>query len=332
MRKLATVKNVDEISPIPGADAIECAHVGGWKVVVKKGEFEAGDDAIFLEIDSWVPAALAPFLCKDKREYNGVPGARLRTVKLRGQVSQGLLLPLSADVSGSYATTDDLSDVLGIQKWEAPVSAQLSGMMRGTFPSFIKKTDQERIQNLDGYLSEWVGDDSLWEITEKLDGSSMTIYLNGDAFGVCSRNIDLLPEESNSFWRMATKLGMEERLRGIGRNIAVQGELVGASIQGNKYGLADQEFYVFDIFDIDTFSYLPADERQKFCVDQGWKHCPVIAHVVTLHGSVDDHLKAAEGKSALNEKTEREGLVFKCINNPDLSFKAISNKFLLEEK
>jgi RNA ligase (TIGR02306 family) len=95
-RKMATIRKIDEIRPIEGADAIEAAVVGGWVVVIKKGEFKAGDLAVYLEIDSWVPHEIAPFLSKgqEPREYNGVKGERLRTVKLRGTTSQGLLLKL----------------------------------------------------------------------------------------------------------------------------------------------------------------------------------------------------------------------------------------------
>ena len=96
MRKLASIRKIADIRPIPDADAIEVAVVDGWKVVVKKGEYSVGDLAVYIEIDSWVPYELAPFLSKgqEPREYNGVTGERLRTVKLRGQVSQGLLLKM----------------------------------------------------------------------------------------------------------------------------------------------------------------------------------------------------------------------------------------------
>lgn len=97
-RKLACVKRIDDLLPIEGADKIEVAVVGGWKVVVKKGDFKKGELAVYLEIDSWVPTEVAPFLTKsghEPKEYNGVKGERLRTVKLKKQISQGLLLPIS---------------------------------------------------------------------------------------------------------------------------------------------------------------------------------------------------------------------------------------------
>jgi len=346
MRKLATIRKIDQIKPIPGADAIECAVVGGWTVVVKKSEFQAGQMAVYLEIDSWVPTELAPFLSKgsEPREFNGVKGERLRTAKLRGQVSQGLLIPISA-VYGKIEPIDiqegrDIGDLLGIQKWEAPVPAQLAGQVRGTFPSFISKTDQERIQNLTGELAVWSANKAFtWEITEKLDGSSMTVYVNGGDEGVCSRNLNLKQDETNSFWRVATGGGLIQKIRSTGRNLALQGELIGEGIQGNPYGIRGQEFHLFDIYDIDRSDYLSPAERRSVAESLGIKHVPLIAvehvidgvgHLASILGTgVEGLLKMAEGKSFLNGKTEREGLVFKCNTFGGPTFKAISNKFLL---
>jgi len=154
MRKLASIRRIDNILPIEGADAIECAVVGGWKVVVKKAEFIVGDLAVYFEIDSWIPTELAPFLSKGKspREFQGIHGERLRTVKLRGQLSQGLLLPLEstcANIDSELFEGLDVSFPLNIVKWEMPVPAQLAGQVKGNFPTVIPKTDQERVQNLD---------------------------------------------------------------------------------------------------------------------------------------------------------------------------------------
>lgn len=327
MRKLATVRTILDIQPIPGADAIECATVDGWKVVAKKGEFQIGQLATYYEIDSWIPQDVAPFLCKDKREFNGVAGARLRTIRLRGQISQGLLLPAPEAANDG----DDLTEALGIQKYEAPVSAQLSGVARGNFPSFIPKTDQERIQNLRRDLADWVEAGYEWEVTEKLDGSSMTAYVMADTFGVCSRNLDLIESEGNSFWRSARASDLENILRATGRNIALQGELIGPSIQGNAYQLADHEFRLFDIYDIDAGRYMTADERAEFVAGTRLLHAPVLPRTNLAGADVASLLALAEGKSSLNAGAEREGVVFKCADS-EISFKAISNKFLLNEK
>lgn len=326
MRKLASVRAVIDIQPIPGADAIECATVDGWKVVTKKGEFQPGQLATYFEIDSWIPEHVAPFLCKDKREFNGIVGARLRTVKLRGQISQGLLLPAPEGASEG----DDLTELLGIQKYEPPIPTQLAGVARGNFPSFIPKTDQERIQNLRTDLERWSADGSLWEVTEKLDGSSMTAYLFQDQFGVCSRNLDLTETDSNSFWNMARAAKLEELLRSVGRNLALQGELIGPGIQGNIYALDKHHFRVFDIYDIHAGRYLNPGERANLVSMLGLESAPWLG-IISLRGcEIVDLLGAAEGPSTLNPKAEREGLVYKHVSSED-SFKVISNKFLLSE-
>ncbi|CUI03862.1 RNA ligase (ATP) [Massilia antarctica] len=327
MRKLATVRKVIDIAPIPGADAIECVTVDGWKVVSKKGEYQIGGNALYLEVDSWVPEVLAPFLCKDKREFNGVAGARLRTIKLRGQISQGLLLPAPDGANDG----DDLTDALGIQKYEPPVPAELQGIVKGPFPSFVRKTNQERIQNLVDELEEWAGAGLEWEVSEKLDGSSLTAYLFQGEFGVCSRNLDLLETDGNSYWKAARDHKLEALLRASGRNLAVQGELIGPGVQGNPYGVGAPQLHVFDVYDIDSGRYLKPAERMAFLDGAGIRHCPVLDSQNLAGATVASLLGSAEAKSALNASTEREGLVFKCLG-ADVSFKAISNKFLLGEK
>jgi len=335
MRKLATVRKIDVIAAIEGADSIETAVLGGWKVVVKKGEFAVGDLAVYIEIDSWVPNELAAFLSKGKepREYLGVKGERLRTVKLRGQLSQGLLLPIREVMSrwdDSYEGAD-LTEMLGIQKWEPPVNAQLAGVVKGNFPSQIPKTDQERVQNLKDTIEACAKAGTTFEITEKLEGSSMTCYLLDGEFGVCSRNMDLKRDENNSFWKVAFVQNIEEKMRDRGLdNIAIQGELIGPGIQGNIYNLSFLDFYVYDVYDVQTGKYMNPVARRALVSDLGLKHVPLLGTEATV-SSVDAILALAEGNSILYSKQEREGIVFK-ENNGGVTFKAISNKYLLKQR
>ena len=344
MRKLATIRRIDEITPIEGADAIECAVVDGWKVVVKKNEFSVGDLAVYCEIDSWIPFALAPFLSKgnEPREYNGVKGERLRTVRLRGQISQGLLLPYNI-LNGLIDLSDfaypeiglDVTEELEVQKWEAPIPAQLAGQARGNFPTAVPKTDQERIQNLKKELEKWKEKGLTFEVTEKLEGSSCTMYLPSDeeeSFEVCSRNLSLKQNADNSFWKAAIAYDVEAKMRAAGyRGLAIQGELIGEGIQGNIYALRGQDFYVYDIYNTIAGVYLSSEDRLRVCKTLGLNHTPVIEVAWTIvDKSIEGILAEAEGKSQLNNKQEREGLVFKCVENPQISFKAISNKYLIK--
>lgn len=345
MRKLATVRKISEINPIEGADAIECAIVDGWHVVVKRGEFKVGELAIYLEIDSWVPTELAPFLSKGKepRVYNHVHGERLRTVKLRKQLSQGLLLPHSIlderDRSGFfinfYDEGADVTEVLNVQKWEQEIPAQLRGVMKGNFPSCIPKTDQERVQNLVKEIGVALELNKSFEVTEKLEGSSMTCYLADGMFGVCSRNIDLEYSQGNTFWATAIAEDVEVKMRRtFFYDVALQGEVVGPGIQNNIYNLDRHEFYVFDIYDISLGEYLAPEARRTLVTQLGLKHVPLICdqmYLSDIASGVADIIKQASAKSVLNPRQEREGVVFKEVNG-GMTFKAISDKYLLSEK
>lgn len=354
-RKLASLRQISKIEPIPGADAIEVATVDGWKVVVKKDEFQEGDLAIYFEIDSWIPHEYAPFLSKGKepREYNGIKGERLRTVKLRGQVSQGLLIrPINIPgLYGKFQKDEDLTELLNIQKWEREIPANLRGTIKGNFPSFLVKTDQERVQNLSRTIVS-LCKEYAWEVTEKLDGSSMTVYVNRGEYGVCSRNLDLAEDATNSFWKVAHEAQLFEKMSTLaGMNFAIQGELVGEGIQGNPYNLKGLRFYAFDLYLIDEGRYATPNERRRMLEDCGIESVPTLSFyynpwltVMDIYGEEEGSqelmgylLSASEGKSVLNEKIEREGLVFKASRSWEndlgrVSFKAISNKFLLKEK
>lgn len=348
MRKLASIRKIAEIRTIEGADAIQLAIVDGWQSVIKKGEFAVGDLVVYLEIDSWVPHELAPFLSKGKepKEFNGVKGERLRTVKLRGALSQGLILPVRTGIGGFHFLNkkdgeaelvdegDDVTELLGIQKWERPIPIQLAGQVRGNFPTAIPKTDQARAQNLVAEIAAAHANGLLFDIEEKIEGSSCTFFLDTEGeFHVCSRNLDLKRDKNNSFWRAALIYGVEDRMRAAGlEGFAIQGELVGPNIQGNIYGLTDIEFYAFDVYDSKKGQYLNPGDRLNLINQVGLKHVPILSWGTDLGtGVVADLLEQADGRSLLGKRPMREGLVWKAMNG-GMTFKTISNAYLLGEK
>ena len=325
MRKMASVQRVLEKKSIVGADLIEAYRVNGWWVVDKKGAYEVGDLVVYCEVDSWIPHTLAPFLTKPghyPREYLGVEGERLRTVKLKGQLSQGLLLPLVEDNSEEG---QDFSEILGITKWED--TRYMANMdARGNFPDFIPKTDQERVQNLDRTLEKYFGQS--FEVTVKRDGSSLTAFVNGEESGVCSRNVNLKETEDSAFWAAANSLSLIPKILSTGRNLALQGELMSQKIQGNYEKVQGIEWNCFDIYDIDTQAYLLPKERRELCKQLRIPHIKVVEEDFVLCHNVDQLLEMAEGPG-VNAGVKREGLVFK-QNNGQFSFKAISNSYLLK--
>lgn len=366
MRKLATVRVVDDVQPIEGADAIEVATVGGWKVVVKKGEFSAGALAIFFEIDSFLPDEPVFQFLRDKRTFDGREGYRLRTIKLRGQVSQGLLLPIEEfGQFGDIALVegDDVSDYLNVVKWERPLPGQWAGKAKGNFPHFIRKTDEERIQNvslrdLEKWQNEWFVE------TVKIDGSSLTAYATKDTIttyyddgsvkdedveytktGVCSRNLELIETEGNAFWEQTRRYKLLERLTHLreteGRSLAIQGELFGDGIQENRWKVEGKDFRVFSIWDIDKQKYLGFDEVMSVLTFLN-SHLPNEPHIQTVQvlrvfhladmGTTrEDFLKRAD-EVFDSSKVPVEGLVYKTdgVRDQAISFKAISNKYLLK--
>lgn len=373
MRKLVTVRKIDEVSRIPGADAIEVATIGGWKVVVKRGEFSAGDLCIYFEIDSFLPdgnPAWQFLVDKQPRIFDGKRGHRLRTVTLRGQISQGFILPLTRELLGSFCKHDglvwrdndtgdvikanghDLSDKFGVVKWEAPIPAALNGLVEGSFPGYIRKTDQERCQNYIKQIFE-VNSDASYEVTLKLDGSSMTVFANNSEdgqidSGICGRNLRFKICEdnmTNTLVRVGTQsrlLSTLEYFASAGKSYAVQGEIMGPGIQGNREKLKDHQFFIFDIIDLAKGAYVTPCERQSIVKDlhaagvdcELVKHIPVLYNAANLQNdlsisSVEELLQFADGPSLTHPI--REGLVFKRIDG-GFSFKAISNKFLSKEK
>lgn len=321
-RKMASVQKIAEIKPIEGADRIVAYRINGWWVVDSKDKYEVGDYVVFCEVDSWIPHELAPFLSKGKepREFEGVKGERLKTVRLRGQISQGLILPIPDGFIKLEGT--DCTDALGIRKWERPIPAQLRGLIKGNFPSEIPKTDQQRVQNIK--IEEYAG--QFYEVTEKLHGSSLSCFLdkNGE-FHVCSRNLDLKFDENNAYWKAAIKFNVEGKMRAQGlAGVAIQGELCGEGINGNNYRVG-LEWFVFDVYVVGE-GYMSPKQRRDLINSLGLKHVPVISVDSQLTQSVPELLDMADGKSYI-APCLREGFVYKSEDGSK-SFKVISNEWL----
>lgn len=359
-RKLASIRRISDIQEIPGADLIELALVDGWKVVVAKDVgHKVGNLVVYCEIDSFLPIKEEfEFLRKSSYKKMGdQEGFRLRTVKLRGQVSQGLILPISVFGAYGYRMSEDLlnenpalephksvispsemielvvgndvTEVLGIVKYEPPIPAELAGKVKGLFPSFIRKTDEERIQNLASEYEE-MKKHTYYE-TEKLDGSSATFFYNNGEFGVCSRNLELLETEGNTFWKVARELDLENKLKEYGFNLSIQGELIGEGIQGNPYKIKGQTVRFFNLFDIDLQVYHSLSVFKETMNVLGLETVPVLNTHFKLPDTIDELLVMADGKSELNPNFDREGIVVRSLDRT-ISFKVISNKFLLNEK
>lgn len=335
-RKLASIQTILSLSPIAGADAILLAKVLGWELVVKKTEFQVNDRCVYFEIDSVLP--IAQWNDHLRKEPN--KPLRIKTIRLRGQLSQGLAMPLSIIPTGEYEVGQDVTELVGVTKYEPVVPAELTGKVKGTRPSWIPKTDESRLQSFPDALSELVSSDIVIG-TMKMDGSSITSYIKDGVFGVTSRNMELLETENNAYWKAVRESNIEEKMRKYfeNRNIAAQGELCGNSIQGNRMGEKKLVIYFYNLYDIDKCEYLSDETLSNFTSAYDLKRVPVV-----FDGKLPDNTTAndlLEKANNLNYSngTPAEGIVWRPstethsnVLNGRLSIKTISNKYLEKYK
>ncbi len=333
MRKLATIQKIKDLQPIAGADRIERATVLGWHVVVKKGDFQVGDYCVYCEIDSLLPE-------KPEFEFLRPRKFRIKTVRLRKQISQGIAFPTS--ILDDYEDVEikegaDVTDLIGVKKYEPPIPITMGGNVKGAFPGFIPKTDEIRIQSMPDVLTRSENRGKRCYVTEKIDGTSATYYLKDGEFGVCSRNLELRESEKNIHWIAARQYDLAARLRGLNQNIAIQVEIIGPKIQKNKYALAKPQLMVFNVFDINRYEFLSYEDFVSFTETLKLETVPILRDDYVLgQDDVDSLVRMSEGKSVVNPKILREGIVIRSVvetRDPEigrLSFKVINPLFLLK--
>ena len=337
-RKLASIQTVHTLEAIPNADKIEVAGVLGWKCVVAKGQFKTGDLGVFIEIDSIVPPTEDFAFMKDR-------GYRVRTIKLRGQLSQGLMMPMDILLGKKYPTDKrdnpvypfkegmDVTDLLGIVKYELPLPAQIAGQIYGNFPSFIPKTDEIRLQSEPGLLDE-IRNVPVY-ITSKVDGTSGTFYVKDGHFGVCSRNWEYKDEGNTVYWQVAKRYNLEAVLKSLDRDFAIQGEAAGPGIQRNPMGLPELDVFMFNLWDIANQEYATVQELNNVCRIWNLKMVPIQVIGDALQDeTIDSMIEMAKGTYPNGH--QREGIVVRPIKEMGstilkgrLSFKVCNNDYLL---
>ncbi len=350
MRTLSSVQCVNAVEPIPGADAIEKVRVLGWWVVAKKGEYKPGDRLVYCEIDSLLPERpefeflRANCFRPPQLDPAGAvvlpAGFRIKTVKLRKQVSQGICFPLSLLPPGTPDHEGaDVTDALGILKWEPALPVGMSGRVKGGFPGFLPKTDETRVQVLEAALERHRG--KTFAVTEKLDGTSFTAFVRDGEFGICSRNLWLDETDLTSVLaRVAVSHNVEAKLRAarerLGHDVAIQAEVVGPGIQKNKYTFSEVTLRVFNVLNLETGKLLDHRPALELLGTMQLEGVPQLGTLVLDH-TVDQLVEFSEGVSRLNPGVQREGVVLRPLaeehdddTGARLSFKAINPKFLLK--
>lgn len=339
-RKLASVQYVHEITPIEGADRIECVHVLGWSVVAKKGEFTVGESCVYFEVDSFLPVCEQfEFLrssCFRNDDYMG-QGFRLKTQRFRGQLSQGLILPLSIlPGDRSYMPGDDVTELLGVRKWETEDKVTSSGTVIGDMPYGIPKTDEMRIQSFPELISELL--QQPYYITTKMDGTSVTMYWKDGKFGICGRNYEYADDGRCAFWEYAKKYKLMEKFEDNNLpDLAFQGEFCGGGIQKNRLKLKYPEWYVFTVIDLNSHRRLGMEETARLCEMLGITMVPVeeTGEKFPYH-TVEELLERAKGK--YSSGLHKEGIVIRPVQpvysrtlSGPLSMKVLNNDYLLKE-
>jgi len=334
-RALASIARITELSPIAGADRIELARVAGWQCVVKKGEFQPGELAVYLEIDAVPPDREAFAWLWQPKGQTGVARPdtfRIRTLRLRGTLSQGLLMPLAQAGLSGVREGDDVTEQLAVTKYEPPAPSGM-GDWRAGFPSLVPKTDEMRVQAVPQVLEELRGHPFV--ATVKMDGTSSTFVMVDGSLHACGRNHSVA-EGENLYWYVAKKHRLADVL--AGSSLAIQGEIVGPGVQKNPVGLKDKSLFVFNLYDTRTGEHLGDAAMRDFCARHALTPVPVAFEGARFDETVDSLLAKAEGTYE-GTKNQREGIVLRPVTamrstvlGGRLSFKAISNRYLLDER
>ncbi len=343
-RKLASIQRIWKTEPIEGADRIELAYVMGWKCVVKKGEFQPMDPAVYFEIDSFLP--IRPefeFLRAGSYQKNDVVGEgfRLRTQRFRGQISQGLLLPLQQfpEIPADAAIGTDVTGLLGVKKWEIEERVTTGGTVIGTLPRDIPHTDETRVQANPELIGEFAGLE--YYISTKMDGSSHSIGIDGSGFHVTGHNYEYKDDGSSAFYNLVKARGYMEKLTAFAEqegltSLTVQGELCAPGIQKNRLKLAKPEWYVFTV--MENGQRVGLRRMLEVCGALGLTTVPIEETGTDLpakYPTVEALLQRAEGEYPNGGR--KEGIVIRptepvyCpLIEAELSMKVVSNQYLLK--
>ncbi|MBO6113545.1 MAG: 2'-5' RNA ligase [Lachnospiraceae bacterium] len=346
MRKLASIQRIWKIEPIDGADRIELAYVLGWQCVVNKGQFNPMDLAVYFEIDSFLPVR-PEFEFMRSSSYRKTDilgeGFRLKTMRFRGQISQGLLLPVTKfpEIPLDMEVGADVSEILGIKKWEIEEKVTTGGTVIGSLPFDVPHTDETRIQAEPDLLKEFAGLE--YYISTKMDGSSHSISLDGDGFHVTGHNYEYKDDGKSAFYEMIKRDNIEYKIEGFYEKnglqlLTIQGELCAPGIQKNRLKLTRPEWYVFTVRE--NGKRVGLKRMQEICDKIGLQMVPIEETGFDLpskYPSVDSLLERADGDYPKGGK--KEGIVIRTTEpiycekiGAPLSIKVVSNKYLIKNQ
>ena len=367
-RRLSTVRFITALESC-GLASHDLAIVDGWRVAVKRGKHKPSQPILYFEVDAFLPSSdprFAPLAEKRPTNFEGTVGFRVQTEQINGVVSQGLVMSLSdfpeirkalndQDAANEYEETKRwareeacFDTLLGIKKWGP---GKKSAGSLGPFPYIIQGTDLQRVQNQTSLWKNW--GNSTFEVTTKMDGSSMTAYFvkvdhpghhhlpfNPDKtyqfpsgrFGVCSRNVELMENQDGKckYWAVVRRHMLAQKMIALDKSVAIQGELVGDTIQQNREGfpVGFHDFFVFGAWDICGQKRMAPDDVHELARTLGLRHVPVLGRfrLKDFAKNHDELVEKAAGNGINGRR--REGIVLKEVNGA-YRFKVIDPKYLL---
>ena len=357
-RNFVTLRKIEHIEPIEGAERVELAFVDGWRCVIPKNQYAIGEEILFIEADAALKNVndervdflkKTSYKCWKKDNVVLAECLRIKTIKLAGQFSQGVVFKLSVfmdEINKAANNTTSLDEALNIVHYDelsdemrAIINPENAMKARGTFPSFVPKTDEERLQNLTNYFEKYK--EKEFEVSIKYDGSSMSVgysiaHYPSNPFFVCSRNQLLDTDAENNFCRVAKSKDLESILidysYDTGMELCLQGELVGPGINGNRDGYKEFDFFIFRIWNITEQNWMSSEERLEFCRKYSLPHVKVLntaCKAFVEYPTMEDFVKATYITS--DNGHQIEGLVFKSTDG-EVSFKVINPNYLLKNQ
>lgn len=372
-RKLVTIRRITKLKYL--RRRLDVATVlGGWNVVIRHDKWRVDEPVLYFEIDSFIPAKVGLFSWEDYGsmiDYKGVWGYHVRSKMFGKQISQGLIMDIERfpevqevlegllkehgeDEGMRRAQEMAFEDLLGVTKWGP--TGEVQGKILGRAPAFFHRPGCSRAQNLpELFTRRYLNIE--FQVTEKIDGVSMTVYRvqKGSPWhaslpdlpqgstqedetarvGVASRTDDLDEKGDSVYWQAARLIDLPSKMEKMDPpNIAVQGELIGPTVRNNSLGFGPEEphqFVVFQIYNIDTQKWLDPRRVAHICETHGLPHVPIIGRfrLGDFATSLKELLDRADGVGYRGRT--REGLVFKAFaHREEFAFKVISNKWLLE--
>ncbi|MDR2108851.1 MAG: hypothetical protein LBP28_05280 [Coriobacteriales bacterium] len=332
-RALASIQRVGAVENLKDSDFLAVAHIKGWQCVVKRGDFQLGDEVVYFEVDSFLPEQERyEFLRKTSFRDNvdNGRGFRIRTIRLRGELSQGLILPRAdfPEIPASAQEGDDVTELLGVRKWYIPEVATGTGRSIGGRPFGIPASDEIRVQSAPELIDQLKGQP--YYISTKMDGTSCIVYCIDGKIGCCSRNNEIAEDPDALYWQPVFRYGLKEKLLALGRDVVLTGELCGPAIQKNKLRLGQYEWYVFDWREWSTLQYAPLAQMLENCASLGVPTVPVEETGDAFNYDLPALLERAYGKYPSG--LLKEGIVVRSSLTPHQpSFKVLNNQALLKE-